>query len=308
MVREEKLHSATGWRPRVIQSRMYDSTRWNSVKLRDDDIIVATWGKTGTTLTQQIVFQLISRGAEGVGHNASPWVDSRAAGPVREMAAMLDAQTHRRFMKTHLPVDAVPFRPTINYICICRDARDVIWSLYNHVKSFTRAFYRYLNSVEGPWPRREPVDMDVRTFYLNWLTRGDIEGLDMPPFWSHVQGWWDQRHLPNVLLLHYSNLIADLPSEMRRIAQFLQIAIDEAVFPQQVAHCGIDYMREESRKTLAYLSVGFENGADSFFNKGTNGRWRDVLSEEEIARCDEVAAANLTPDCAHWLKTGDLGN
>jgi hypothetical protein len=36
-------------------------------------------------------------------------------------------------------------------------------------------------------------------------------------------------------------------------------------------------------------------------SKGTNGRWRDVLSAEEIAAADEIAAQNLTPDCAHWL-------
>ena len=39
------------------------------------------------------------------------------------------------------------------------------------------------------------------------------------------------------------------------------------------------------------------------FHKGVNGRWKDVLSPSEIARCDEVAARNLAPDCAHWLAT-----
>jgi aryl sulfotransferase len=42
------------------------------------------------------------------------------------------------------------------------------------------------------------------------------------------------------------------------------------------------------------------------FNKGVNGRWKDVLSSGEIARCDEVAARNLPPECAHWLATGEL--
>ena len=42
------------------------------------------------------------------------------------------------------------------------------------------------------------------------------------------------------------------------------------------------------------------------FNKGFNGRWRDVLSSAEIARCDDVGLRNLTADCAHWLATGEL--
>jgi len=56
----------------------------------------------------------------------------------------------------------------------------------------------------------------------------------------------------------------------------------------------------------APIEAFFKNGAASFFNKGTNGRWREVLSAEEIARCDAVAAERLTPDCAHWLRTGEL--
>src|SRR5579872_2466691 len=90
--------AAGGWKPREIVSRMVDSTRWKSVKLRDDDIIVATFGKTGTTLTQQIVFQLISGGADRVGWSDSPWVDARMSGPTEVMAATLEAQTHRRYL------------------------------------------------------------------------------------------------------------------------------------------------------------------------------------------------------------------
>ena len=108
---------ASGWVPREIVTRHVDSTRWNTVALREGDIVVATWGKTGTTLTQQIISQLISGGAEGTsGLAASPWVDSRVSGAVDQMAAMLEAQTDRRFMKTHLPYDAVPFRPAVSSI------------------------------------------------------------------------------------------------------------------------------------------------------------------------------------------------
>ena len=48
----------------------------------------------------------------------------------------------------------------------------------------------------------------------------------------------------------------------------------------------------------------FVRGGQSLVNKGTNGRWRDVLTREEVDKCDEVASKMLTPDCARWLKTG----
>ncbi len=50
----------------------------------------------------------------------------------------------------------------------------------------------------------------------------------------------------------------------------------------------------------------FDGGADTFIYKGTNARWKGVLSAQEVAKADEVAARNLAPACAHWLKTGEL--
>jgi len=293
---------------REIQTRMFDSARWNHVKLRDDDIIVATWAKTGTTLTQQMVAQLVTGGEDGVAAIAeSPWVDVRFMMPLAALTAMLEAQTHRRYLKTHLPFEAVPYSPSVRYVYIGRDARDVLWSVHNHCSSFTPAAWDAINAAEGPWPKWSPPTDDARDYYLHWLETDTTPGFHDLPFWSHVQGWWDQRHRPNILLLHYANLIADLPGQMRRLAGFLEISIDERKFSTMVSHCGIDYMRESASRTMSQGVRMFEHGAASFFNKGANGRWRDVLSADEAARCDALAARRLTPDCAHWLKTGELG-
>lgn len=289
---------------RVIQTRMFDSTHWDRLKLRPDDIVVATWAKSGTTLTQQMVHQLITGGADGLAGDVSPWVDVRFLMPIEPMIAMLDAQTHRRFLKTHLSFDATPYLPELKYIYIGRDGRDVLWSAYNHMSSFTPAAWAAVNASEGPWPHWAPFQGDVRDYYLHWLETDTTPGFHDLSFWENVQGWYDQRRRPNVLLLHYGNLISDMGRELRRLAAFLELDLDEAKLPAMLEHCSIGYMREQAAATP--IAEFFADGAASFFNKGTNGRWRDVLSPEEAARCDEVAAARLTPDCAHWLKTGEL--
>lgn len=307
LVRECEVSDATDViPPRVrLNLRQFDTSRWDHVRLRDDDIIVATWAKTGTTLTQQMVYQLITGGGEDVASvSISPWVELRYGAPVESMAEMLESQTHRRVLKTHSSFEAVPLSESIKYIYVGRDARDVLWSAYNHVTSFTDAARKASDAREGPWQKRRVPDEDVRTYYLHWLENDNKESFHELSFWDHVQGWWDQRQRPNLLLLHYANLIADLTGEMRRLAAFLKIPIDEARLPLQVERCGIDYMRNKARGT--HLDVPFKEGSTSFFHKGTNGRWRDVLSPEESARCDEVAAQRLTPDCAHWLKTGEI--
>jgi len=290
----------------AVQTRMFDSSRWDRVKQREDDIIVATWAKSGTTLTQQIVSQLVLNCPEGVdGLGSSPWVDVRFMMPIEPLAEMLEAQTHRRFLKTHLGFDGLTYSPKVKYLYIGRDARDVIWSAYNHAISFTQAAWDSINAADGPWPKWAPPEGDVRTWYLHWLETDEAQGFHDLSFWDHVQGWWDQRHQPNILFLHYADLISDLPGQMRRIADFLGTPIDEAKFQTMVARCGIDYMRGHA-DAMGLMNTFFEGGAATFFNKGVNGRWRDVLSIAEIDRCDEVASRRLTPDCARWLRTGEL--
>lgn len=286
---------------RELQNFLMDSTRWNGFRFRDDDIVVATWSKSGTTWTQQIVSQLIFDGASDVfGQSLSPWIDFQLMPNVVEMA---EGQTHRRFLKTHLPLDALVFSPRAKYIYVGRDARDVVWSFHHHLMSFSPFALEKLGEVArrtGSAP--PPMVPDVRAFYHMWL---ENDARSDASFWQNVQGWWDVRTLPNVLLLHYAALKADLPGEFLRIAKFLDIPIDKARLPQMLDHCSLEHMKDRAAEE-EFLGQMFTGGGRTFVNKGTNGRWRDILTPAEITKCDEVAEKNLTADCAHWLKTGEM--
>ena len=64
-------------------------------------------------------------------------------------------------------------------------------------------------------------------------------------------------------------------------------------------------MRDEERRN-GRIGMVFENGADSFFHKGTNGRWRSVLTPEQLDRYDALVADGLSDDAANWLESGSL--
>ena len=114
---------------RELQSHHFDSTVWNEFRFRDDDIVIGTYAKSGTTWMQQIVSQLIFDGAEDLNVSGmSRWVDVRIP-PRQEKLDAVEEQAHRRFVKTHLPVDALVFSPKAKYIYIGRDGRDVVWSM-----------------------------------------------------------------------------------------------------------------------------------------------------------------------------------
>ncbi len=292
-----------GWPVKTgeLQNVFVDSTRWNGFKFRDDDIVVGTWSKSGTTLTQQILLELLSGGATDVmGVGASPWIEFRL---MPDAVAIAEAIAQRRVLKTHLPLHALVFSPRAKYIYVGRDARDVLWSMHHHHSSFTPQAYEAFNSVPNRvGPPLVPPNPDIRAYYHEWL---DKNGHPFWPFWAHVQSWWNARSLPNVLLVHFANLRRDLGGEIRRIAAFLEIPVEDCAWPRIIEHCGIDYMRRQAAR-VDFLDFIFQGGGNAFINKGTNGRWRDVLSTSEIEKCDDIAARELTAGCAEWLRTGRL--
>jgi aryl sulfotransferase len=300
------VNAVADWptKKREVQNAICDSTRWNWFTYREGDIVVATYAKTGTTWTQQIVGQLILNGDDSALFEASPWIDFRAV-PLELVLGTVEAQTHRRFVKTHLPLDALVFSPQAKYLYIGRDGRDVAWSLYNHHAGFTPMAYDMINHIMGRvGPPLEAPKGDEVDYFREWLDGGGLPlGVS---FWEHVQGWWDARHLPNVLLVHYNNLKADLPGQMRHIARFLGVEIDEAKLPAMVEHCSIDYMRRTASQKSPILDMVFQGGGNTFFHKGTNGRWKDALTAADLQRYDDEVRAHLTSDCAHWLATGEI--
>ena len=289
---------------REIHNHHFDSTIWNDLTFRDDDIIISTYAKSGTTWVQQIISQLLFNGEEGMEvAEMSPWLDLRVP-PKEVKLPMVEAQTHRRFMKTHLPVDALVFSDKAKYIYIGRDGRDVLWSMYNHHSTANQAWYEALNETPGRiGPPIEPPPASITRYYHDWL---DKDGYPWWPFWENVRSWWDIRDLPNVYLLHFANLKRDMPGEIRKIAEFIEIPIDEARWESILLHCSFDYMKANATKSVPLGGAFWDGGAKTFIHKGTNGRWREVLREEESSKYEQRAAKELDPECAHWLATGEI--
>ena len=290
---------------REMHNHHMDSTVWNDLEFRDDDIIVATYAKSGTTWTQQIVGQLVFGGDPSVEiAEISPWVDLRVP-PKDVKLAMLAAQTNRRIMKTHLPLEALLFSPRAKYLYIGRDGRDVLFSLYNHHVHANALWYASMNDTPGlVGPPIGHPDPDIRSYFRTWLER---DGFPFWSAWENVASWWTARHLPNVRLVHFNALKADLPGEMQRIADFLEIDVAAAKWPQILDHCSFAYMKSHADSIAPLGGQIFDGGGESFINKGVNGRWHDVLSAEESAAYERMALEKLGPDCARWLATGEGG-
>jgi aryl sulfotransferase len=289
---------------REFHNHHFDSTIWNDFVFRDDDIIIGTYAKSGTTWMQQIIAQMLWGGDPDLEvAEMSPWLDLRVP-PKEVKLPLVEAQTHRRFIKTHLPVDALCFSPKAKYVYIGRDGRDVVWSMYNHHANANRLWYEALNDTPGRvGPPIEPPPADIRQYWRDWLDR---DGHPFWPFWENIRTWWEIRDLPNVHLVHFEDLKRDMPGQMRKIAAFLEIPVDESRWPTIVEYCSFDWMKKNAARTVPLGGAFWDAGAEVFINKGVNGRWRDTLTAAECAKYEQRAGAELGDDCARWLAHGTL--
>ena len=299
-------------RTRTYRNHHLDSRRWDLYTPQPADIVVSTAYKAGTTWTQAIVLTLLDpRGPEIANvSDRSPWPDRRFGQDEQRLRALLDARVPGCAMslKTHLPLDGLPYHPELLYIVVGRDPRDVFMSLYNHYSNYNELLFSRLNDAGCVGPPLPPCPADARELWRQWITRGSFawerEGW---PFWgnlAHTRSYWAYRRLPNMLFLHYGEMYADPRRAIARIAQFIGVDADAALIEDVARRTGFDTMKRNAEQIQARMNETWRGGAKAFFHAGGGGRWREILSDDDLALYAQAKARELAPECARWLEVG----
>jgi hypothetical protein len=284
-----------------------DSARWLGFPFRHGDIVISTRSKSGTTWMQMICALLVFRGSNlpAALSTLSPWLDWLIT-PRDEVLARLAAQEHRRFIKTHTPLDGIPLDPRATYIVVARHPLDMAVSLYHQGANLDRERIRQLTGQ--PKPDRQPAPRPpLHEWLLSWIDQEvePTEQLDsLPGVLWHLSDAWRRRNEPNVMLVHYDDLCADLDSQMRQIAARLGIEIPIDTWPQLVEAATFEHMRSRAQQLVPNpAGILKDNGA--FFRRGTSGAGRELLTAEELARYHTRAAQLASPQLLAWLHRED---
>jgi hypothetical protein len=115
---------------------------------------------------------------------------------------------------------------------------------------------------------------------------------------AHLSDAWARRAEPNLLLVHYADLSADLEDEMRRIADWLGIEVPESRWAELVS--GFADMRAKAEPT-APDPLGLMRSRDAFFRRGGSGAAAELLRAEELAAYEARVEALVPKDFADWL-------
>ena len=207
-----------------------------------------------------------------------------------------------------MPFDGLPIYDEVRYIHVARDPRDACMSFFNHYTGLTEPALEMVDAATtpelGPAPRAR---RDLATFWRDWFTRGSQpqwrDGFPDVSFVDFETTYWRARSRENLLLVHYNDLKADLDAEMRRIAAFLDIETPVELWPRLVEAASFEAMKRDGPIILGPLGALFEGGSDRFIFKGSNGRWKDELSADDLALADKLVE-RFTPGLRRWLETG----
>ena len=226
--------------------------------VRDTDVLIATYPKSGTTWISEIVSTILEEGN----------VDSVKEVPLAERVYHLEilksvevldnwSRDKPRVFFTHLVWDWLPEQVTQGkgkVISVWRNPKDVAVSFYHYYQSVSWANY-----YNGSW--EEFLD----AFLKGWLVQGSI--------FDYAKSWRLALQSDNVLVVTYEDLITDLFSSLKKIATFLGKNFDETTLRNIVDHVSFSNMKSNIMVNWFEKNELFERESNGcpFFRKGVTG-------------------------------------
>ena len=102
-------------------------------------------------------------------------------------------------------------------------------------------------------------------------------------------------------------MLSDLPGTVKQLAEFIDLPMTNDEISAVVKAVSFGRVKQQAIAESAQPSKMpevFKGGQATFINKGTNGGWRDVLTDEDLDLYKETPDKLLSSDCATWLEEG----
>lgn len=237
-------------------------------EVKDNDVFVVTYPRSGTTWMEQVVHLLLNHGEQGskVLGDAVPWVETLPNRP-QGFKKFLEGITGRRSFTSHLPFSLMPgvHKPTARFVYVARNPKDVAVSTFYHDQS--------KHGYDGSWEE-----------HFNLFIRGKVM---FGSYFDHVLPWWEaSRESDNILFVKYEDMKKELREVISKLANFLKIKIDNALIGKIVEKSRINTMK--ANKQTNFNWVPQQKGIPGHLRKGTIGDWRNHFTPEQNSIFDPL--------------------
>lgn len=247
----------------------------------EQDVFVATFGKSGTYWTLQITQQIAYYGSAEFDyiHDLVPWPDL----PMPEVKARLDdptiaqrAPTGLRIIKTHHEREYVPFRSDAKYVTVIRDPKEVVVSGYYFAKPIFASFGVTYDLEQWVRIAQHPDEF----LFGDWA--------------AHTAGWWAVRDEPNVFVVTYSELKRHPATIIRQIAEFMEVQLTTEELERVIEKSSFKWMKAHKSQFKAPMPPGqTSKSRPPMMRAGQTGNSGELLSAEQQTCIDDFYRARL---------------
>lgn len=243
--------------------------------LRDDDVMVATYPKAGTTWVQEIVWLLMNNGdvtkaRETLQDIRVPFLELDISKTPRFIDIVDKAESPRIF-KTHLGFDFFSEQLAMKKTKVVFGARNI--------KDTLVSFYHFYRMNDGYGNMTGPFNEFFEIFREKKLVYGD--------WFDYNLHYWNNRDKFNFFLVKYEDLHKDFYGTVKNLAKFLGKELSDEQFEAIAKHVSFAEMKENKmvNKTI-YPSLQYK--ISPFMRKGTVGDWKNYLTEEQNEYIDKL--------------------